>query len=338
MPATYALYAPCDVVPLPKDRGVSSRESTRNEVWTYLTVPEWFIVYSADEYARFVETRQPSDFPYFSSVGQYWSYYHNIHCATKDAYAFDAGYHFVLFVIGTSYSVEESLKGIYENTLGRLAEMTTTQQTEEDLFSARVAKEYGAFIHTVPWYEFPFAETLGALWRETHFFGPGIIRKWERKAFLTLEYGVKALYSRVIKLGTGGVYEPEELLVDARVEGISKGNVARVPGVEFEGEEGQGVLRIKIPRYEAFSKTVPLLLAEGARFLDIAGNDDVALTALTTWPFAELGSDAELLFEKMIPSEPSVKRMVFRVPVSRLHVVFSQFEKPDVTFEHLYDY
>src|SRR5687768_18048188 len=47
----------------------------RAESFTYLTLPEWFIVYSADEYASFVATRPPSAFPYVGSARQYWRYY-----------------------------------------------------------------------------------------------------------------------------------------------------------------------------------------------------------------------------------------------------------------------
>ena len=50
----------------------------RNESSTYLTLPEWYIVYSADEYASFVQSRAPSRFPYFAAVGQYWRYYKQV--------------------------------------------------------------------------------------------------------------------------------------------------------------------------------------------------------------------------------------------------------------------
>src|SRR5829696_8112744 len=48
----------------------SAAESTaapayaRLEDQTYLTLPEWYIVYSADEYAAFLANDRPSQFPY----------------------------------------------------------------------------------------------------------------------------------------------------------------------------------------------------------------------------------------------------------------------------------
>jgi hypothetical protein len=48
------------------------RSAELRRVAADVTLPEWYIVYSADEYAAFVKSRAPSRFPYFSAVGQYW--------------------------------------------------------------------------------------------------------------------------------------------------------------------------------------------------------------------------------------------------------------------------
>src|SRR5262245_39686929 len=50
----------------------------RPEDQTFLRFPEWYIVYSADEYAAFIASRRPSTFPYFESVRQFWQGYYNI--------------------------------------------------------------------------------------------------------------------------------------------------------------------------------------------------------------------------------------------------------------------
>src|SRR5688572_12209807 len=41
----------------------------RAEDQTYLTFPEWYIVYSADEYADFISENPPSHFPHFRAIG-----------------------------------------------------------------------------------------------------------------------------------------------------------------------------------------------------------------------------------------------------------------------------
>src|SRR5437762_8700 len=38
---------------------------------TYLTFPEWYLVFNPQEYAQFLSNQKPSGFPYFSSIGQF---------------------------------------------------------------------------------------------------------------------------------------------------------------------------------------------------------------------------------------------------------------------------
>ena len=47
----------------------------RNGSSTFLTLPAWYVVYNAEEYATFVTSHAPSRFPYFAAIRQYWRYY-----------------------------------------------------------------------------------------------------------------------------------------------------------------------------------------------------------------------------------------------------------------------
>src|SRR5262245_29124827 len=47
----------------------------RPESKTYLSLPEWYTVYSADEYATFLQDHRSGEFPYFQAVGQFWQSY-----------------------------------------------------------------------------------------------------------------------------------------------------------------------------------------------------------------------------------------------------------------------
>ena len=91
---------------------------TRAEAFTYLTLPEWFIVYSTDEYAAFIATRRPSTFPYLGSVRQYWGFYSSACAETKRKHPFETGYHVMLGVIGASFTIESSIRFVYEHTVG----------------------------------------------------------------------------------------------------------------------------------------------------------------------------------------------------------------------------
>ena len=105
----------------------------RAEEQTFLTYPEWYIVYSADEYAAFIAKNRPSQFPYFAAISQYWNGYYDVCAITRGRYAYNDGYHLMLDVIGVSFTAENLVKGAYENTIGRLTELISTADlTDED--------------------------------------------------------------------------------------------------------------------------------------------------------------------------------------------------------------
>lgn len=309
----------------------------RAESFTYLTLPEWFIVYSADEYASFVATRPPSAFPYVGSARQYWRYYGAACAVTQRKYPFETGYHVMLGIIGASFTVESSLKAAYEKTLGRLTEWLASTDTPEDAFARRVAKEYGTFMHTVPWYEFPFAARLGQLWRDTPLKGPHLLRKIERRFVLTAEYGVKAVYGWIIGAASGATYDPEQLRVHAWIDqagpkALADGRVQQVKAL------GPGSSIVTLPRYEAFSGTALALIAQNVRFRDIAGNDEILITVLARRGIPFDVPQTRLVLAAPVLTDPTMQRLAFSVPVTALNEVVAHLGRERAILEHLYDY
>ena len=170
---------------------------------TFLTFPEWFLVHSPAEYAAYLaRAEHPSAFPLFSHIGQFWQSYAAVRHEIQ-RFPFNGGYHLMIIVIGTSTTVEYGLKGIYEHTIGRLAEATKSNRrpVAEEVFAARYAQAYVDFIRIEPWYKFDFWSQLKTLWTTVPTTGPNLIRKWERRFALTSELLVKEGYARLIKLG-----------------------------------------------------------------------------------------------------------------------------------------
>ena len=309
----------------------------REEAPTFLTLPEWYIVYSTEEYARFLEARPPSQFPYFAAIRQYWSYYADVCRATKGVYRFDTGVHLMLGVIGSSFSAENAIRGAYERAVGRFTELLGGYHTEEDAFARRTAREYGAFMPTLPWYEFPFASKLKALWRETPLLGSGLIRKWERRLALTAEYGIKAVYGWMIARSTGAVYAAEDLMIHAWIENapdriFDDQRVRRVRTVDT------GSYLVMLPRHEPFTEVVAKLAKQGVRFRDFAGNETIVLTAIAPSAWDYRLSSGEIVLSATILTNPAAKRIVVKAPVASLHAILTGLERSGVTLEHLYDY
>ena len=311
----------------------------RPEDQTYLTFPEWYIVFSADEYAAHLAAQRPSTFPFFASVEQYWQGYAGVCRVTKHNYEFNGGYHLMLYVIGTSFTVENGIKGLYEGSIGRLTEwLSGDELTHEDLLVRQYNKEYGDFIHAIPWFDFPYGEKLHALWTTTGWWGPHPLRKWERKLALSTELIIKAGYGALIGWGNAVTYGAVDMEIYAVVEGITEEILADLPDVHLiERIDDQRTL-ITIPHYQPFTDLVPELAKRGVRFVEFAGNDYVMLTAFapSDWPYNL--ADAELMFAMQVLVDPARQRLGLNVPVAALHTVLADMAQQGITVEHIYDY
>ena len=329
------------VEPPRRDAGVERRAAgiqdyVRDGAATYLTVPEWYIVYSTEEYASWLRTRPPSEFPYLGASLQYWDYYGAMCDASRSLHSFDPGVHLMLGVIGVSFTAENGVKAIYENSAGRLTEWLGSHATPEDAFAQRTAAEYGRFVHTVPWYEFPFASKIAALWYETPLWGPAPIRKWERRAALTAEYAVRAGYAWLIRQGTGAVYDAEAARIHAWIDAPASAFIdARVRKVK---DLPGGSSIITLPRFGAFTDSVRVLVADGARFHDIAGNDVIVLSATARGEAPLPVAAGDVLFTAPILTDPGAARIVVRTPVKSLHTALPALERAGARLEHIYDY
>jgi hypothetical protein len=301
---------------------VAPPEHRRGADQTFLTFPEWYLVYSPAEYAAYIAADRPSTFPWFAHIGQFWQSYDAIYRRIQDEFEFNGEYHVMIMVIGVSTTVEYGIKGAYELTIGRLFESSRGdgKLTEEDLLAARVAQDYVDFIYERPWYEFDFQAALKALWFETSLFGPDMLRKWERKYALTTEYAVKAAYAWLIALGTSASFEAPIHQTAVLLSG---------PSQEL----------LFLPRYQPFSEAALKQSLAGANFEEIAGNRGrivLSLWAAADWDPASIG--AQQLFTQPIISEPGQTRHVVEVNVAGLGAALRSIAADKLKLEHIYDY
>ncbi|MDP1694019.1 MAG: hypothetical protein Q8L34_00590 [Candidatus Woesearchaeota archaeon] len=311
----------------------------RNEDNTYLTFPEWHIVYISEEYADFIEKNNPSGFPYFRTIGQFWKGYCTVYKITSSEYKFNGQYHLMIWVIGVSTSIEYGLKGIYENTIGRITELLSfSQKTEEDQFAYRMNKEYVTFIYDYPWYKFSFWAKEKELWKEVKIFGKKMIRKWERRSILTLELGVKTVYGGIIKFAMGNIYGSDATEIYVTVENIPESLLKkenRIKRITNSSDEEEIVL---IPRYRQFTEVVITMAREGVIFKDIAGNQEILITLIAPKEWEYKLSEGKQLFSMQGLNQPEVNRIGVKVPVQKLHKILPELESEHIKIEHIYDY
>lgn len=314
------------------------KDYSRPEDDAYLSLPEWYIVWSYQEKAAFQQHNLPSGFPYLLAVRQYWGNYCCISRLIRRKYGFNSGEQMMLVVIGSSFSAEYILKGIYENTLGRVSEWTSGHQfTEEDSYAYNVAREYADFVHVRPFYEFHFARHVKGLWTQNHLWGDHLLRKWERRAFLTADFSIEAFYCWLIEKAThlSYGYEPDQTFAWVTADPSVLQQISRVRVVKQVGPRDAIV---SIPRYQEFTTVASTLAQRGAHFVEIAGNSSITFSAIAPATWSAQSLPAQKIFSMPIVTQPQLQRIVFRCDVQSLDQVLNAATASGIPVDHIYDY
>jgi hypothetical protein len=316
----------------------------RDESLTFLAVPERLVVAQADEYARYLTHARPSSFPYFTAARDYWGAFHTACGVTTQEYAFNAGQQITLGILGAGHTAEQVVKGVYEGTIGRLAEWLFSTDTPEDRFAAATAGELARFERAAPWQQFPFGARLQQLWAGTPMWGPHVLRKWERRVALSAEYGVKAICASAARLLAATPSDNDTARLHAWVGGATPA-VLQANGVEIVSTVGPGSFIVTLPRGDAFTRSLAGLIGGGVKVLDVAGNDEIALTAIVrpapTGAAAavdEAPPAGRVLSSDPLLTEPSARRLTLRTPLARLADVTAWLQRHGAAVEQFYDY
>lgn len=340
----FSVSAQAGIFDTPKPEAASTSETPveyhRGPEQTFLTFPEWFLVYSPAEYADYVKTHTPTHFPFLGHPRQFWQGYFAVYEATRKDYQFNLGYHVMIMVIGTSTTVEYGIRAVYEGIVGRLSELTMTGPlTEEDRYGAEVAQDYVDFIRVRPWYEYNFTAKLSGLWRNTSFTGRDMLRKWERKYALSTEYLVKAIYGWMIKVATGTAYDPAAETTIVLVDRIPASINPPLPRLKRLQQLPSNHVLAELPRYHEFMHYAAVLARHDVVFHEITGNrGPVLISALCNSAACPLPPDSKLLFEQDILTLPESKRVVLTTSVAALSPTLKMLSANGITLEHIYDY
>jgi hypothetical protein len=308
---------------------------------SYFSYPEWYIVWSYEERAQYLPKNLPSGFPYFASIRQYWKSYCFICGLTQSRHQFNFGDHLSSLVLGGSFALEYSIRGAYEQTIGRLSEWTSSHElVEEDAYAARVAREYADFVYIRPFYEFHFAHALAQLWKETPLRGKHPVRKWERKFILSVDYGIEAVYAEAMQLASHLTYGAESDETYTWLASAPESVFREFPRVKIVKETARQSYVVTIPRYQEFTDLAVKLAARDVRFEQVAGNDDIMLTVVVpkNWTYDLPAGEGSLLFTEDIATQPGMKRIAFECHVVALGAALNHFTSQGIKIEHIYDY
>ena len=317
-----------------------SKEDIRPADQTFLTYPEWFLVFSPAEQADYFKTHTSTTFPYMTHVDQMWKSYDIMYQQLKGNYPLNTGYHVMIMVIAGSTTVEYSIKSFYETIIGRVTDTPPGEQmTDEDKFNAAYEQSYVDFIKDLPWYEYDFNHQLKTLWTNTPVWGPHPLRKLERRYYLTTELMVKSGYGWLIGLGTKSAYGTASLKTTVVFEGLPAPTAVHV----YDSLSNikmllNGMLIADFPRYANFTPAIEKLALKNSQFYEVAGNKSaIMLTVLTDHSLAST-PNYKILFTQPIVTQPGLKRIALATPVSMLSETVRELLEKKVNIEHIYDY
>jgi hypothetical protein len=320
--------------PLVKDQGYARRESD-----SYLSFPEWHIVYAYEDLAGVLRTEDESDFAYGRQILGFWVSLCRLTRVVTSRGEVGGDTKVMLYTIGWSFTAELALKGAWETSLGRAFEwLRGPGKTAEDEFAARDMQAYAAFLRQTPWYDYPFGARLTAFWRETPLSGRALPRKVERRVVFTTEYGVKAVYGTLIGWASSTALGISDQEIHTVVVGLEPADAARDRRITVVRDLGGGRTLVRTPRYRAYTELLVDLARRGRDVVEIAGNHRILVTVLAPkGPLPPLPGTIAL-FEGAIQSRPDRRRVGLDVAVVRLAATIRALERAGATVEHVYDY
>ena len=319
--------------PLVADKGYLRRQTD-----TYLSFPEWHIVYAYEDVAGVLRGADASRFSYRGQIEGFWGSLCRLTRVAGARGAIGTDTKIMLYTIGWSFTAELALKGAYETTVGRLFEwLRGPDRTAEDAFVAQDMHAYAEFLRQTPWYAYPFASRLAAFWRTTPWSGPHLARKIERRVAVTLEYAVKAGYGALIGWASGTALGAADLEIFTVVAGLDASDVAADRRITIVRTLPGGLTLIRTPRYQAYTEVLVGLARRGRNVVEIAGHRRILVTALMPrGPWPELPGATEL-FQITLQSRPE-RRLGLDVSVESLTAAIRALEGSRAVIEHVYDY
>ncbi len=327
--------------PFIQDRIEKKRDSIkgyyRDEAQSVLTVPEWYLVFNPKEYADFLEAgNNPSDFPFYASIDEYWTLYDRSMKLVSEAYAENEEYNTMLNVIGVSITMEYTAKMLYENTIGRVFSwFSNGTLSDEEKVIIEAQRAYSDMIYDKAWYEFKFLPWVGKVWSVSNTAESNWLRKMERMFFFTLEFTFKAGYAKLIEWGAKASYE--EPVTDIYLLVSTTDSLKVSPALKILHEQGDKKI-ISITRWGVFTNTVQELADKDIQIHEIGGNDEIVVSVLADGNNKTAFSSGELLYESRVVTNPERSRLVYLLKVERLLPFIREAKQRSIELEHVFDY
>jgi hypothetical protein len=331
--STSASSARAEALPAIEEQGYRRKQDN-----TFFTFPEWYIVYSFEDFGRFLDSSSESHFNYLGHILGFWQSFCTINRAVPATDESLLDVKSMIYVIGVSYSTEYAIKGVYENTIGRVTEwIRGPARTPQDDYARAVLQDYAAFLYTIPWYKYPFREKLDGLMAISAP-TPSRIRSFERDFALGTEYFIKIGYAWLIQKALDASSDDEPRDIMFVVATLPPELLAKEPRIKLVRTLTPQWQLVQTPRYKDLSEIIRNLLDQGLPIAEIAGNHEILITVIAPKSVTLDVQDTTELFSLDLDARPGFRRAGLRARIDRLVDINRDLKAKGASIEHFYDY
>jgi hypothetical protein len=308
----------------------------RPETDTYLSYPEWLIIYAYSDLATMLRQSGENSYSYLQAIDDYWGGFCSMNRLASANGGGTLDQKATLYTAGISFTADMSVRGVYENTVGRLTAWWRGRDlSREDFFAHAVADSYSSFLRQHPWYDFPFGGALYTLWETIPFDRHNIVRAAERRFALTARWGIEGGAAWVAR--TAASMAPEDNTVGAVVQHLTLADIEADHRIVLVRHVRPDLALIRAPE-ASFTDIVGRLSLKHKKIVEISGNQTIMMTALTAPGVLQMPPGARIVFMQPIQSKPGLRRIGFDVRVPTMVDFIDQLLKQNVILEHIYNY
>jgi hypothetical protein len=311
---------------------ITDKAFQRPEANTYLTYPEWHIVYAYDGLAETLKQGDEWQFDYLSSVTGFWKSTCSLMRIADQHGGADQQTRIMIHTIGVSFTLEMALKAAYEESIGRLFVLLRGQEkTPQDTQVALTSTDYAKFLRQMPWYKYDFDAANAALW-DVPVTEP--YRGWERRLAIGTEWKAKSWYAQAIAAGVAATGQAK-LEIRSMIAGLPAADLRAIEGVKVISESPDGIL-IETPRYDIFTHILQQIVGKGGLIKEIAGNDEIMVSL--TIPDGALYQGPGEVITRMRREGFGTERLLVSLKTFELPNAFTVMQIADPGIEHVFDY
>lgn len=324
----------------------------RSQMQTYLTAPEWQNVRAAQRYAAFLEEQPAYRYPYFSEISSFWSVYGQAwKAAQQDHTFFDialADYNLMNLFVGTGMTLEYGIKGLLAAPfalydLAVPGGRESSDKSPADQERIRALKEYGAYIETTPFYEYPYFKDIGSYWSTYLTQEQSLVSGIKGLVVgtgMTLENTLKGIISAPLSYLYGStafkeaqtihflIYDPDDIVqsLDSEI-------------VVLDVFPEHHLKHLEVPRYIRFTELMQQIAQHPSlACLNIAGHKKIQIDVQSPQPFVDAGFGARILYEIPVPTDKQHWQFALELDVDQLFCVMRTLKQDNVRVLFIHDY